>query len=99
MNSDRWGTSLFATALIIFAPSLMMPPFRSEARVEGPPAHAVVAGAVGRAHEQRQVGHVAVRNRIDHLCAVLDDAALPIGSEGRRPARTCRSCRRRRTRP
>ena len=41
-----------------------------------PPAHAVVPGAVRRAHDHREVRDGAVADRVDHLGAVLDDAAL-----------------------
>ena len=41
-----------------------------------PAAHPVVAGSVGRAHDDGQVGHRAVGHGIDHLGAVLDDPGL-----------------------
>ena len=42
----------------------------------GAAAHAVVAGAVRRADDHRQVRHGRVRDRVDHLRAVLRDPAL-----------------------
>ena len=47
-----------------------------ETGVEGPSRHAVVAGAVAVAQDDRDVGHHRVRHGVDHLRAVLDDAAL-----------------------
>ena len=51
-------------------------PGEQEPRVEAAPAHAVVAGAVGGAHHERQVRDGGVGDRVDHHRAVLDDPAL-----------------------
>ena len=51
-------------------------PGEEEAGVEGAAVHAVVARAVGRTHDHGEVRHGAVGDGVDHLCAVLDDAAL-----------------------
>ena len=55
---------------------LRVRPEEEEARAVGAAAHAVVPGAVGAAHLERQVRHRAVRDRVHHQRAVLDDAAL-----------------------
>ena len=47
-----------------------------EARAEAASAHAVVAGAVGGASDDGDVRHRGVGHRVDHLGAVLGDAAL-----------------------
>ncbi len=39
-----------------------------------PAAHAVVAGAVGPAHDKRQFGHLSARHGVHKLSAVLGDA-------------------------
>ena len=49
-------------------------PGKQEARPEGPPAHAVMAGAERAADLQGQLRHAGVGDRLDHLRAVLDDA-------------------------
>ena len=55
---------------------LVVRPGEDEARLEAAPAHAVVAGAVGAAHHQRQLRHAGVGDGVDHLRAGLDDPAL-----------------------
>ena len=50
-------------------------PQEHEPGVEGPAAHAVVAGPVAGAQDHRDVGHRRVRQGVDHLAAVLDDPA------------------------
>ena len=49
-------------------------PQEREPVAEGPARHAVGAGAVGRADDHREVRHRRVRDRVDHLRALLDDA-------------------------
>ncbi|CAB5617645.1 Uncharacterised protein [Pseudomonas aeruginosa] len=57
-------------------------PGEDEARVEAASAHRVVAGAVGAADHQGQLGHAGVGHRLDHLRAVLDHAlALRLGAD------------------
>ena len=51
-------------------------PAEDEARVVGPAGHAVVAGAVGGAHHERDHRDAAVAHGVDELRTVLDDAAL-----------------------
>ena len=51
-------------------------PREQEPWTVGPPAHAVVPGPVGRAHDHREVRHRGVGHGVDHLGAVLDDAGL-----------------------
>ena len=51
-------------------------PGEHQARVVGPAGHAVVAGAERGRHVDGQVRDRGVGHRVDHLRAVLDDAAL-----------------------
>ena len=55
---------------------LRVRPREQEARIVGAPAHAVVAGAERGAAHQRDLRHVRVRHRLDHLRAVLDHAGF-----------------------
>ncbi|MNQ70700.1 hypothetical protein D3C85_853440 [compost metagenome] len=55
---------------------LAVGPGEDEARVEAAAAHGVVAGAVGAADHDGQLGHGGVGHRLDHLRAVLDHAEL-----------------------
>src|SRR5215813_1437634 len=50
-------------------------PHPEKAWVEGAPAHAVIARAVGAADDHRELGHVGARHRRYHLGSVLGDAA------------------------
>src|SRR6266581_1042504 len=50
-------------------------PDEQKARRVGPPAHAVIAGAVGAADDQRELRHLRAGDRRHHLGAVLGDAA------------------------
>src|SRR5260221_4341335 len=49
-------------------------PGPDEARAEGAPAHAVVAGAERAAEDHRELAHARARHRRDHLRPVLRDA-------------------------
>jgi hypothetical protein len=51
-------------------------PGEGDERLEGPPAHRVVAGAVAAAHDDDDLGHDRVAHRVDHLGAGADDAGL-----------------------
>src|SRR5260370_14020744 len=50
-------------------------PGEDEAGIVGAAAPAVIAGAEARADMQRQLRHACIGHRLDHLRAVLDDAA------------------------
>src|SRR5579884_2993776 len=49
-------------------------PHPQEPRVVGPAAHGVVAGAVGAADDDREAGHPAGADRVDHLGPRAGDA-------------------------
>src|SRR6266699_570433 len=50
-------------------------PDEQEPRRVGPPAHTVIAGAVGSPDDQGELGHLRAGDRRHHLGAVLGDAA------------------------
>src|SRR6185437_12256302 len=57
-------------------------PGEDEARIIGAAAHAVIAGAEARADMQGELRHRRIRHRLDHLRAMLDDAApLRLGAD------------------
>src|SRR5699024_9455588 len=51
-------------------------PAKHEPRVERPTGHTVVTRTIGRAGNQRDMRDLGVRDSVNHLRAVLDDAAL-----------------------